>query len=325
MAAARRRRATPRGVLAADLRGRLGRGDGRRLGGLGDAQHRARAQHVHVLAEGLRVGLVDREHPAAGLGRVRRRHRRRRRRSPTASRRAAPGASCRPRQRPLRRGGRVRVAHGWRGRRGCRGGAGAALLPSGAAAAAALPPAPVWPRGRCGRGLRRAGDRTFARAGAGGGGATGALATADSPGAYTGGSSSIVYSRTRWPRDQLTSTSSVTNGSVIGSVECSWMVWRPSAAARGRDLDRAQVRRPVQAVAGEGIARGQLRPCTVLASSGATSTSSMSASSGALSGEWRWMSPRPKRKRCRRQGEQQCQRPSGAFGEHQDTPTGIIG
>ena len=56
----------------------------------------------------------------------------------------------------------------------------------------------------------------------------GALATADWPGVYTGGSSSIVYSRTRRPRAQFTSTSSVTKGSEIASVDLSLMTWRPS-------------------------------------------------------------------------------------------------
>src|SRR5882672_7877394 len=50
---------------------------------------------------------------------------------------------------------------------------------------------------------------------------TGALATADLPGVYTGGSSNMVYSRTRWPRAQLTSTSSVIKGSEIASVDLS--------------------------------------------------------------------------------------------------------
>src|ERR1700680_1313508 len=57
---------------------------------------------------------------------------------------------------------------------------------------------------------------------------TGALATADWPGVYTGGSSNIVYSRTRWPRAQLTSTSSVIKGSEIASVDLSLSIWRPS-------------------------------------------------------------------------------------------------
>src|ERR1700726_3134944 len=57
---------------------------------------------------------------------------------------------------------------------------------------------------------------------------TGALATADWPGVYTGGSSNMVYSRTRWPRAQLTSTSSVIKGSEIASVDLSLSIWRPS-------------------------------------------------------------------------------------------------
>src|ERR1700731_4301018 len=57
---------------------------------------------------------------------------------------------------------------------------------------------------------------------------TGALATADWPGVYTGGSSNMVYSRTRWPRAQLTSTSSVMKGSEIASVDLSLSIWRPS-------------------------------------------------------------------------------------------------
>src|SRR5580704_1686865 len=57
---------------------------------------------------------------------------------------------------------------------------------------------------------------------------TGALATADGFGAYTGGSRSMVYSRTRRPRDQFTSRSKVTKGSEIGSVDLSRMIWRPS-------------------------------------------------------------------------------------------------
>src|SRR5256885_16254666 len=59
---------------------------------------------------------------------------------------------------------------------------------------------------------------------------TGALATAEPPGVYTGGSSNMVYSRTRWPRDQFTSTSSVMKGSEIASVDLSLSIWRPSSA-----------------------------------------------------------------------------------------------
>src|SRR4030088_129136 len=57
---------------------------------------------------------------------------------------------------------------------------------------------------------------------------TAVLATADWPGVYTGGSSNMVYSRTRWPRAQLTSTSSVMKGSEIASVDLSLSIWRPS-------------------------------------------------------------------------------------------------
>src|SRR6516162_5624163 len=57
---------------------------------------------------------------------------------------------------------------------------------------------------------------------------SGALATCDRPGVNTGGSSSMVYSRTSLPRAQFTSTSSVTKGSEIGSVDLSLMTSRPS-------------------------------------------------------------------------------------------------
>ncbi len=60
------------------------------------------------------------------------------------------------------------------------------------------------------------------------GAATGAFA-APWFGVYTGGSSSIVYSRTRCPRAVSTSTNRVTNGSVIESVDFSLMTSRPSA------------------------------------------------------------------------------------------------
>src|SRR5271166_726515 len=48
----------------------------------------------------------------------------------------------------------------------------------------------------------------------------GAAAFWFSPGVYTAGSSSTVYSRIRRPRDQFTSTRKVTNGSGMASVEC---------------------------------------------------------------------------------------------------------
>jgi hypothetical protein len=51
------------------------------------------------------------------------------------------------------------------------------------------------------------------------GAVTAAEDPAFSPGVYTGGSRSTVYSRIRWPRAQLTSTRKVTKGSGIESVE----------------------------------------------------------------------------------------------------------
>jgi hypothetical protein len=71
--------------------------------------------------------------------------------------------------------------------------------------------------------------------GAGGGGvaetaargvSTGAAA-ATGAGEYTGGSSRTVYSRSRRPRGQLASTSSVTNGSVTGRGEVTLSTSRP--------------------------------------------------------------------------------------------------
>jgi hypothetical protein len=49
-----------------------------------------------------------------------------------------------------------------------------------------------------------------------------------SPGVYTGGSSSTVYSRIKRPRAQFTSTRKVTNGSGIASSECTNSTSRPS-------------------------------------------------------------------------------------------------
>jgi hypothetical protein len=65
------------------------------------------------------------------------------------------------------------------------------------------------------------------------GGAVVGAATAEaelgfSPGVYTGGSSSTVYSRIKRPRAQFTSTRNVTNGSGIASVECTSRASRPS-------------------------------------------------------------------------------------------------
>src|SRR5277367_6687124 len=60
------------------------------------------------------------------------------------------------------------------------------------------------------------------------GAVTGAEERAFSPGVYTGGSSSTVYSRIKRPRAQFTSTKKVTNGSGIASVECTNRTSRPS-------------------------------------------------------------------------------------------------
>src|SRR5882762_312183 len=69
---------------------------------------------------------------------------------------------------------------------------------------------------------------------------TGEPATPDWPGVYTGGSSSMVYSRTRWPRAQFTSTSSVIKGSEIASVDLSLSIWRPSGARTVRTCTPAR-------------------------------------------------------------------------------------
>src|SRR5882757_1960175 len=62
------------------------------------------------------------------------------------------------------------------------------------------------------------------------GAATGADERALSPGVYTGGSSSTVYSRIRRPRAQFTSTRKVTNGSGMESVDRTNRTSRPSLA-----------------------------------------------------------------------------------------------
>src|SRR5579862_5658134 len=60
------------------------------------------------------------------------------------------------------------------------------------------------------------------------GAVTGADELAFSPGVYTGGSRSTVYSRIRRPRAQFTSTRKVTNGSGIASLERTSKTSRPS-------------------------------------------------------------------------------------------------
>ncbi len=61
---------TPRGILPADLCGRH-RGRYRRdLGAIRHPQHSTRVQHIHVLFEGTRIGLVNSQHPTVRLGRI---------------------------------------------------------------------------------------------------------------------------------------------------------------------------------------------------------------------------------------------------------------
>src|SRR5579862_1368971 len=67
-----------------------------------------------------------------------------------------------------------------------------------------------------------------------------APAAAEGPGVYTGGSSSMVYSRTRCPCDQFTSSSSVINGSEIASVDLSLRTWRPSGVRAMRTCTPAR-------------------------------------------------------------------------------------
>src|ERR1700722_3349857 len=90
--------------------------------------------------------------------------------------------------------------------------------------------APDWlaAGARAGAGGFAAGAAAARRAGAAAtvGAVTGAELFGDSPGVYTGGSSSTVYSRIKWPRAQFTSTRNVTKGSGIASVD------RPSKASR---------------------------------------------------------------------------------------------
>src|SRR6202167_858335 len=60
------------------------------------------------------------------------------------------------------------------------------------------------------------------------GAVTGVALLAVSPGVYTGGSNSTVYSRIKRPRAQLTSTKKVTKGSGIASVDRTSRTSRPS-------------------------------------------------------------------------------------------------
>ena len=87
------------------------------------------------------------------------------------------------------------------------------------------------------------------------GAVTGAEEPAFSPGVYTGGSSSTVYSRIRWPRAQLTSTRKVTKGSGIDVGRAHRQHIAAVLALADLEGERGQERRTVDAVAGEGLAR----------------------------------------------------------------------
>ena len=75
---------------------------------------------------------------------------------------------------------------------------------------------------------------------------------------YTGGSSSIVYSRVECPRAQSTSTRSVTNGSVIVSRGFEPDDLTTVRAALGLYLHAAEEDGPIQPVLHENVARGDL-------------------------------------------------------------------
>src|SRR5580704_6325484 len=133
------------------------------------------------------------------------------------------------------------------------------------------------------------------RAGAGAlvGAVTGVALLAVSPGVYTGGSSSTVYSRIRRPRAQLTSTKKVTKGSGIESVERTSKTSRPSLllptlkVSVDRNGGRSMPYR-VKASFGARAARSAVN------SSGLAAIRSISAFIGSFSAEFRCISPRPK-------------------------------
>src|ERR1700677_2843597 len=124
------------------------------------------------------------------------------------------------------------------------------------------------------------------------GAVTGAEEPAFSPGVYTGGSSSTVYSRIRRPRAQLTSTRKVTNGSGMASVERTCRTSRPSLplptlkVSDDRNGGRAMPER-VKASGGANAARSAVN------SSGEAAIKSISAFSGSFNAEFKWISPRP--------------------------------
>ena len=131
----------------------------------------------------------------------------------------------------------------------------------------------------------------------------------------TGGSSSTVYSRTRWPRAQSTSTSSVANGSLTASAECTCSTVRPSAVLRGSSVTPARKagysRRLRPKVSRE--ARLALRPER---SSALAPTMSMSASSGAVEGGLEVNLPQTQRQRGRRQQQNEQQNPAKVTRQH---------
>src|SRR6202453_2290679 len=124
------------------------------------------------------------------------------------------------------------------------------------------------------------------------GAVTGAEEPAFSPGVYTGGSSSTVYSRIRWPRAQLTSTRKVTNGSGIESVERTIKTSWPSLllpTLKVNDVRNGGRWMPYRVKA----SRGARLARRAGSSSGVAAMMSMSAFSGSFRPECRWTSPSP--------------------------------
>ena len=108
----------------------------------------------------------------------------------------------------------------------------------------------------------------------------------------TGGSRRTVYSRTSWPRGQLTSTRKVMNGSVIVSTERTDSTVRPPAS-------RATVKVRSDRYCGRSspclvnVSRDASVARSCSRSSGLAPSTSMSADRGWFSAELRWMSPSP--------------------------------
>jgi hypothetical protein len=124
------------------------------------------------------------------------------------------------------------------------------------------------------------------------GAVTGAEEPAFSPGVYTGGSSSTVYSRIKWPRAQLTSTKKVTKGSGIDSVERTLKTSRPSLllpTLKTNDARNGGRSMPYRVNA----SRGARLARNAVSSSGVAAMMSMSAFSGSFRPEFKWISPSP--------------------------------